>query len=201
LKIPRPPTRTTPLRGIRVMQLSTRIRSPLHRGRVFGVALHGRALSRLSRRPDRGFGERNRHVGLDHHRIRDGHPGDPGHAATCTAPQLLPAFASLGDTRDYVLAPGGSFKGKDLDGWQVLKANSTSRSYTPTVRTRCSTRSGASRREQGLAGQRGHAGVPRARRCAPGMRRVALRFTSVAVDGDAGEWRLDDLYVDPRGRI
>jgi hypothetical protein len=47
--------------------------------------------------------------------------------------QLRPAFASLGDTRDYVLAPGGSFKGKDLDGWQVLKANSTSRSFTPTV--------------------------------------------------------------------
>ena len=41
---------------------------------------------------------------------------------TCTAPELLPAFSSFGDTRDYVLAPGGSFEGKDLDGWQVHRA-------------------------------------------------------------------------------
>ena len=33
---------------------------------------------------------------------------------------------------------------------------------------------------------------------APGMRRVALRFTSVAADGDAGEWHIDDLFVDPK---
>jgi hypothetical protein len=41
---------------------------------------------------------------------------------TCTAPEVLPAFSSLGDTRDYVLAPGGSFEGKNLDGWQVHRA-------------------------------------------------------------------------------
>jgi hypothetical protein len=33
---------------------------------------------------------------------------------------------------------------------------------------------------------------------APGMRRVALRFTSVGSSRDGGEWRLDDLYVDPK---
>jgi hypothetical protein len=31
------------------------------------------------------------------------------------------------------------------------------------------------------------------------MRRVALRFTSTAGDNqDPGEWRIDDLYVDPK---
>jgi hypothetical protein len=35
---------------------------------------------------------------------------------------------------------------------------------------------------------------------AAGMRRVALRFTSVEVDDDGGAWRLDDLYVDPTRR-
>jgi hypothetical protein len=33
---------------------------------------------------------------------------------------------------------------------------------------------------------------------AAGMRRVALRFTSVAANGNAGDWKIDDLYVDPR---
>ena len=32
-----------------------------------------------------------------------------------------------------------------------------------------------------------------------GKRRVALRFTSVAAsDGEVGDWRIDDLYVDPK---
>ncbi len=32
-----------------------------------------------------------------------------------------------------------------------------------------------------------------------GMRRVALRFTSIAApNGEVGEWRIDDLYVDPK---
>ena len=35
---------------------------------------------------------------------------------------------------------------------------------------------------------------------APGMRRVALRFTSVATGGQAGEWNIDDVYVDPHRR-
>jgi hypothetical protein len=33
---------------------------------------------------------------------------------------------------------------------------------------------------------------------APGMRRVALRFTSIAPKGDSGDWRIDDLYIDPK---
>ena len=33
---------------------------------------------------------------------------------------------------------------------------------------------------------------------ARGMRRVALRFTSVASGDEAGDWRIDDLYVDPK---
>jgi hypothetical protein len=33
---------------------------------------------------------------------------------------------------------------------------------------------------------------------ASGMRRVALRFTSVGDNGPASDWRIDDIYVDPR---
>ena len=33
---------------------------------------------------------------------------------------------------------------------------------------------------------------------ARGMRRVALRFTSVTDGDEAGDWRIDDLYVDPK---
>ena len=162
---------------------------------------------------------------------------------TCTAPELLPAFSSFGDTRDYVLAPGGSFEGKDLDGWQVHRAkiggdgspleianvDKNKRSLTlpaggsattpamcvdlhyPTLRlmTKAQQR-GAQLRveviypdsENPVFQEVGSMTADLERGGAvPGMRRLALRFTSVATGGGAGEWRLDDVYVDPRRRI
>ena len=43
-------------------------------------------------------------------------------AQTCRAPQIINPFAGFGDMRDYVLAPGGTFEEKQLEGWQVVKA-------------------------------------------------------------------------------
>jgi hypothetical protein len=175
---------------------------------------------------------------------------------TCTAPQVISAFSSLGDTRDYVLAPGGSFEGKDLDGWQVPRAKIGSdgsplevpdvaknkRSLTlpaggsattpamcvdlhyPTLRLMTKAQQpGAQLRVEVIypdsenpvfqevgtltAGAKGWQAstdvpvFPERGGAAPGMRRVALRFTSVATGGSVGELRLDDVYVDPRRRI
>lgn len=171
---------------------------------------------------------------------------------TCSSPQLVQAFAAFGDPRDYVLAPGGSFEGKGLDGWQVqrakvsgdgspleinrddndhsLKIPEGGSAITPAmcvdlhyptfrVMTRAA-KEGALRvqvvypdsadpvfHDVGALAASRYGGwqasadlpvLPERGGAAPGMRRVALRFTSVAVDGDAGEWKLDDLYVDPR---
>jgi hypothetical protein len=173
---------------------------------------------------------------------------------TCTAPQAVSAFASFGDSRDYVLAPGGSFEDKHLDGWQVQKAKTDAGGsplelakdddnkqslkvpaggsalspamcvdlHYPTMRLMTKAQknkgelqveviypdsedpvfhpvgtvtAGASDKWQASADipvlpERGGA--------AAGMRRVALRFTSVAANGNAGDWKIDDLYVDPR---
>jgi hypothetical protein len=38
---------------------------------------------------------------------------------TCEAPLIEQPFLSFKDTRDYVLAPGGSFEDAALDGWTV----------------------------------------------------------------------------------
>ncbi|MEA2403041.1 MAG: hypothetical protein QOK00_3444 [Thermoleophilaceae bacterium] len=173
---------------------------------------------------------------------------------SCTAPETVSAFASLGDMRDYVLAPGGSFEDRDLDGWQVHRAKSESggsplevgddndnrRSlkvpaggsaispamcvdlHYPTLRLMTKAQryrgqlqvdviypdsadpvfhpvatltGGSSDRWQASADM---PVFPERGGAEPGMRRVALRFTSVAADGNAGEWRLDDLYVDPK---
>lgn len=186
---------------------------------------------------------------------------------TCTAPQLVPAFASLGDTRDYVLAPGGDFEGY-LEGWQVQKAkvseggsplsvatapqsdddrgddkgdddgdnehalkvpaggSATSPAmcvdlHYPTLRLMAKAQKGQGQLKveviypdsdnpvfhpvADLGGQGRDwqaspdiAVFPERGGAAPGMRRVALRFTSVAAGGNAGEWRIDDLYVDPK---
>ena len=174
---------------------------------------------------------------------------------TCAAPTLVQAFAGLGDSRDYVLAPGGSFEGKDLDGWQVERAkvdkggsplelsedDTNKRSleipaggsatspamcvdlHYPTMRimTKGQPGEGALRVEViypdsdnpvfhpvgSLAGadkdwqaSEDISVFPERGGAAPGMRRVALRFTPVANDGTAGDWNIDDLYVDPLRR-
>jgi hypothetical protein len=171
---------------------------------------------------------------------------------TCSSPQLVQAFSGFGDARDYVLAPGGSFEGKGLDGWQVERAkvdadgsplevdrernrhslkvpaggSATSPAmcvdlHYPTFRlmTRAA-KEGELRveviypdsedpvfhpvgtlavgRNGGWQASADMPVFPERGGAAPGMRRVALRFTSVAVNGDAGDWKIDDLYVDPR---
>lgn len=173
---------------------------------------------------------------------------------TCTAPQLVSAFASLGDMRDYVLAPGGSFEDKDLEGWQVERARLSKEGSTLEVDESEDNKHSLMIPPGGSAttpamcvdlhyptfrlmtkAQRGHGQLkvelvypdsdnpafhavgeldgddarawqasadipvfPERGGAAPGMRRVALRFTSLAVNGKAGEWRIDDLYVDPK---
>jgi hypothetical protein len=190
---------------------------------------------------------------------------------TCTAPQLVSAFASLGDTRDYVLAPGGDFEDWSLEGWQVQKArisdggsplevepvgasaDTDDRDYGwndrddsgneqslkipaggsatspamcvdlhyPTLRLMAKSSKSQGRLKVeviypdsanpvfhpvanlGAQGRDWQASAdipvfPERGGAAPGMRRVALRFTSVAAGGDPGEWRMDDLYVDPK---
>jgi hypothetical protein len=173
---------------------------------------------------------------------------------TCTAPQFVSAFGALGDARDYVLAPGGSFEDKDLDGWQVQKAKSdgegspleaadehNARSlkvppggsatspamcvdlHYPTLRLMAQAKGGKGQLKVeviypdsdnpvfhpiasvGAAGRSWQASddmpvFPERGGAAPGMRRVALRFTSLAAGGDSGDWRIDDLYVDPLKR-
>ena len=154
-----------------------------------------------------------------------------------------------------MLAPGGSFEGNDLDGWQVQRAkvdkggsplelpegNDNKRSleipaggsatspamcvdlHYPTMRIMTKGQQGKGQfkveviypdsdnpvfHEAGtLAGGDKDWQVsddisvfPERGGSAPGMRRVALRFTSVASDGTAGEWKIDDLYVDPHRR-
>jgi hypothetical protein len=238
------------------MQLSTRIRSPLHGGRVFGVALMGALCLAAAAGPTAASAKESGTSILTTTASGTSILETPDTRQTCTAPQLLPAFASLGDTRDYVLAPGGSFEGKDLDGWQVLKAktggggsplevaevdenkrslhipaggSATSPAmcvdlHYPTFRLMTKPQKGQGRLNVEVVYPDSENPVfhpvgsltadskawqasadmpvfPERGGAAPGMRRVALRFTSVAVDGDAGEWRLDDLYVDPRRRI
>ncbi len=175
---------------------------------------------------------------------------------TCAAPQLVSAFAGVGDTRDYVLAPGGSFESKSLAGWQVQKAkvegggsplelhgNDDNKQHLkipqggsatspamcvdlnyPTMRLMAkaqknkgqlkievvypdsdnpvfhpvgSLTAGESDKWQTsddmpVFPERGGASA--------GMRRVALRFTSIAAGDETGDWRIDDLYVDPNRR-
>jgi hypothetical protein len=178
----------------------------------------------------------------------------PDTTRSCTAPQVVSAFSNLGDARDYVLAPGGDFEAKSLDGWQVTKArqdgdrsdlvvpdadkNANKHSlkipaggsavspamcvdlHYPTLRFMVkSPGKGQLNVEVAYpdsndpvfhdagsitAGEKDWAATadipvyPERGGVEPGMRRVALRFTSVAVDRDAGEWKIDDLYVDPK---
>ena len=177
----------------------------------------------------------------------------PDTRQSCTAPAIVPAFASLGDTRDYVLAPGGSFEAKTLDGWQVerakreaggssLKLNDDGNKQSlkvpaggsavspamcvdlhyPTMRfmTKAQKNKGQLRVEviypdsnnpvfhevgtvSADANDKWQATVdmpvyPERGGAKAGMRRVALRFTSIADDNDSGDWRVDDLYVDPK---
>jgi hypothetical protein len=174
---------------------------------------------------------------------------------TCAAPDLVPAFASLGDMRDYVLAPGGSFEDKKLDGWQVTKSRQDGDHSTlsvpstrkddnkhslkvpaggsavspamcvdlhyPTMRFMAKAEKGKGQLEvevvypdsnnpvfhdaSSIAADGKAWGAtadvpiyPERGGATPGMRRVALRFTSVAGDSEAAEWRIDDLYVDPK---
>ena len=173
---------------------------------------------------------------------------------TCTDPQVVSAFASLGDMRDYVLAPGGSFEKKGLEGWQVQKAKDESGGsglrfahkdenkqalkipaggsatspamcvdlHYPTMRLMAKAQkykgqlkveviypdsdnpvfhpvgsviAGASDKWQASADM---PVFPERGGAARGMRRVALRFTSVTDGDEAGDWRIDDLYVDPK---
>jgi hypothetical protein len=192
---------------------------------------------------------------------------------TCTAPELVSAFASLGDTRDYVLAPGGDFEDWSLDGWQVQRAGIADGGSPLEVQATEPEDADHSGRDRGWGGYGDDDGNEQSLRvpaggsatspamcvdlhyptfrlmtrpprgqgqlkveviypdsdnpvfhpvatlgaqgrdwiatddlpvfperggAAPGMRRVALRFTSVATGGYAGEWRIDDLYVDPK---
>jgi hypothetical protein len=237
------------------MQLSNRIHRQLRRRRVLAVALTG-ALSVVAATGPTAASAKDIGTSI----LATTASGTsiletPDTRQTCTAPQLLPAFSSLGDMRDYVLAPGGSFEGKDLDGWQVLKAqtggggsplevqevdenkrslripaggSATSPAmcvdlHYPTFRlmTKGQQFKGRLRVEvvypdsenpvfhpvgSLTADSRAwHASAdmpvfPERGGAAAGMRRVALRFTSVEVDNDGGAWRLDDLYVDPTRR-
>jgi hypothetical protein len=204
---------------------------------------------------------------------------------SCTSPQLVQAFSSLADTRDYVLAPGGSFEDDRLQGWQVQKARindegsplrveetnpppAPTRSHRhgddddddddegdddddddeneqslkvpaggsalspamcvdlhyPIFRFMAKRRKGTGLLKvevvypdsqdpvfhtvgsltQGRKGWGATGDVPvypERGGAAWGMRRVALRFTSVAGAGAPSEWRIDDIYVDPRRRI
>jgi hypothetical protein len=172
---------------------------------------------------------------------------------SCTAPQFVSAFASFGDTRDYVLAPGGSFEDKTLHGWQVQKANTDGQGSPleilsdnerslkvppggsatspamcvdlnyPTLRLMAQAKDGRGQLKVeviypdsanptfqtigglGAGGREWEASddmpvYPEWGGDAPGMRRIALRFTTLAVDGVAGDWRIDDVYVDPLRR-
>jgi hypothetical protein len=238
------------------MQLSTRIRCPLNRGRVFGVALTGALCLAAAAGPAAASAKETGTSILTTTASGTSILETPDTRQTCTAPQLLSAFASLGDMRDYVLAPGGSFEGKDLAGWQVLKAktggggsplevrevddnkrslhippggSATSPAmcvdlHYPTFRLMTKAQQAKGQLQVELvypdsenpvfhpvgsltAGSKDWQAsadmpvFPERGGAAPGMRRVALRFTSVAAGGSAGEWRLDDLYVDPRRRI
>jgi hypothetical protein len=178
----------------------------------------------------------------------------PDTTQTCTAPQIVSAFARLGDLRDYVLAPGGTFEQKTLNGWQVTKARQDGDQsnlivpdadkadnqfslkipaagsavspamcvdlHYPTLRFMAKSDPGRRLkvdiaypdsndpvfREAGTvtADQKGWVATgdipvyPERGGVEPGMRRVALRFTSVAGAVQAGDWRIDDLYVDPK---
>jgi hypothetical protein len=174
---------------------------------------------------------------------------------TCTAPQIASPFSTLGDDRDYVLAPGGSFEDKTLDGWQVAKSrqdgdhSSFRLNYAgdnkhslrvpaggsavspamcvdlhyPTLRFMAKPESNRGTLKIEVAypdspdpvfHEAGEVDAtpnkkwgltsdipvyPERGGAAPGMRRVALRFTSTASDGETpGDWKIDDLYVDPK---
>jgi hypothetical protein len=183
---------------------------------------------------------------------------------SCASPQLVQAFGTLADTRDYVRAPGGSFEDEALEGWQVQKARVTDdgsplRVQTPRSAERHSDDDGENEHSLkvpaggsalspamcvdlhypifrfmakigkgtgllrveviypdsvdpvfhtvgSLSSQYGKGWgatadvplFPERGGSARGMRRVALRFTSVAGAGAASEWRIDDIYVDPR---
>ena len=238
------------------MQRSTRIHGSYRRRRIFGVALTGALCVAAAGGSSAASAKGTQSTVLTTTASGTTILETPDTRQTCEQPQLLSAFAGFGDMRDYVLAPGGSFESKDLDGWQVSKAktagggsplvvqeaddnkrslripaggSATSPAmcvdlHYPTFRlmTKAHRSKGQLRVELvypdsdnpvfqpvgSLAadGKEWRASAdmpvfPERGGAAPGMRRVALRFTSVAGDGDAGEWRLDDLYVDPRRRI
>ncbi len=178
-------------------------------------------------------------------------------AQTCRAPQTINPFAGFGDMRDYVLAPGGTFEEKQLDGWQVVKAKQDGDHsqfdlagngkddnkhslkvpaggsavspamcvdlHYPTMRFMAKPQKNKGRldiqvvypdsdnpvfHDSGSLDSTGKDWTatgdlpvyPERGGAAPGMRRVALRFTSLATNGQAGDWRIDDLYVDPHRR-
>jgi hypothetical protein len=176
----------------------------------------------------------------------------PDSRQSCASPETVQAFAAFGDMRDYVLAPGGSFESRDLDGWQIVRAKSTSDGSPLEVAGTDNRRSlkiapGGSAISPAMcvdlqyptmrlmtkAAKEGGLRVdvvypdspdptfqsvgtvsaspdgdwqasddipvfPERGGASAGMRRVALRFTSVAVDGHFGDWKIDDVYVDPR---
>jgi hypothetical protein len=175
-------------------------------------------------------------------------------AQSCTAPSVVSAFSRLGDLRDYVLAPGGDFETKALDGWQVTKSRQDGDHsnlvvadadqdnkhslkipaggsavspamcvdlHYPTLRLMAKPEQGKGQlnveiaypdsadpvfRDVGViaAGKKAWAATadipvyPERGGSKAGMRRVALRFTSVAGDTEAGDWKIDDVYVDPK---
>jgi hypothetical protein len=174
--------------------------------------------------------------------------------ASCADPQIEQPFAAFGDTRDYVLAPGGSFEDPSGSGWileggatvdsagnpfglrggddqgsLVLPPGATATSPTmcvdltyPTMRFVGSqvdthdadidvevlypdTTEGKVEwhKAKSLKGRKKDGWKPtddvklspeRGGKFAGG-RPVALRFTN---DSDHGDWRVDDVYVDPR---
>lgn len=182
----------------------------------------------------------------------------PASARTCNAPLIENPFGRFGDTRDYIMAPDGSFEDGVLTGWQLsggarrvtepdpvdlgpndgagmLAFSAQSSAISPTM---CVDLNYPSFRLLAKAvrfpssaefkieiiypdtpkpewkeltefdgRQFVYAGsgwlltsdldmVPTLGGKSAGFRRAAFRFSSLS-----GEWRMDDLYVDPSRRI
>jgi hypothetical protein len=172
---------------------------------------------------------------------------------TCADPQIEQPFLSLGDNRDYVLAPGGAFEDPSLTGWSlalgagvdvgnepfnvrgaddghslVLPPGASATSPTmcvdlnwPTMRFVAfqngekdaeldvevaypeaegdgpkwhKAKSFKARNKDGWHATEDVKLSPERGGKKAGARQVALRFTN---DSDRGNWRIDNVYVDP----